>query len=196
MSDIVERLRQEKWRLAAMHCEEAADTIERLRDSIDEQRRTIECLMAGMPEDGTTPVIRRIAALEGEIELLRAELELERRVNATHDEGFDAVVEQNAALRAELAAAQQAQERGRKWTLLLVGEQHGLVGFYGSTFDGSPEYYERVNVYTAPPARQPLTEPLDVCTDPDNCKRCKAPQWEKHKYVHAGLQAHGIGRQE
>lgn len=28
---------------------------------------------------------------------------------------------------------------------------------------------------------------LDVCTDPYNCMRCKAPQWEKHKHEHAGL---------
>jgi hypothetical protein len=28
---------------------------------------------------------------------------------------------------------------------------------------------------------------LDVCTDPDNCKRCKAPAWEKHRHEHAGL---------
>lgn len=54
-------------------CEEAADEIEA-------QQRTIECLMAGMPEDGTTPVIRRIAALESEIERLTAENERLRSV--------------------------------------------------------------------------------------------------------------------
>lgn len=31
---------------------------------------------------------------------------------------------------------------------------------------------------------------LDVCTDPDNCKRCKAPQWDKTNHAHAGL---GLG---
>lgn len=30
--------------------------------------------------------------------------------------------------------------------------------------------------------------PLDVCTDPDNCKRCKAAAWEKYRHEHAGLQ--------
>ncbi|MGL4650620.1 MAG: hypothetical protein ACRC1H_14525, partial [Caldilineaceae bacterium] len=50
---------------------EADAEIARLRASIDEQRRTIEALMCGMPEDGTTPVIRRIAALEGRLEVMR-----------------------------------------------------------------------------------------------------------------------------
>jgi hypothetical protein len=45
------------------------------RDTIDDQRRTIESLMDGMPEDGTTPVIRRIAAMESEIEHLRKDAE-------------------------------------------------------------------------------------------------------------------------
>ncbi len=35
--------------------------------------------------------------------------------------------------------------------------------------------------------------PLDVCTDPDNCKRCKAPAWEKHRHEHAGLTARYSG---
>ena len=43
-------------------------------DAIQEQQRTIESLMAGMPDDGTTPVIRRIAALESEIERLKKAL--------------------------------------------------------------------------------------------------------------------------
>jgi hypothetical protein len=34
---------------------------------------------------------------------------------------------------------------------------------------------------------RPQTPPLDVCTDPDNCKRCKAPQWDRHRHEHAGL---------
>jgi len=49
--------------------------IERLRDLLDEQQRTIASLMVGMPEDGTTPVIRRIAGLEAEIERLRKDAE-------------------------------------------------------------------------------------------------------------------------
>lgn len=39
---------------------------------------------------------------------------------------------------------------------------------------------------------RPQTGPLDVCTDPDNCTRCKAPQWDKHNHEHAGL---GLGAQ-
>lgn len=33
----------------------------------------------------------------------------------------------------------------------------------------------------------PQTTPLDVCTDPDNCKRCKAPKRDKHMHEHAGI---------
>lgn len=32
-----------------------------------------------------------------------------------------------------------------------------------------------------------MDSPLDVCTDPDNCKRCKAPQWDRHRHQHAGI---------
>lgn len=40
------------------------------------------------------------------------------------------------------------------------------------------------------PAAQPAPQaPLDVCTDPDNCRRCKAAQWDKHKFEHAGIAA-------
>ena len=27
----------------------------------------------------------------------------------------------------------------------------------------------------------------DWCTDPDNCQRCKAPEWDQHKHRHAGI---------
>lgn len=37
---------------------------------IQEQRRTIGVLMCGMPEDGTTPVIRRIAAMTARVKVL------------------------------------------------------------------------------------------------------------------------------
>ena len=40
-------------------------------EMLAEQRRTIFALMVGMPDDGTTPVIRRIAALDEEREQLR-----------------------------------------------------------------------------------------------------------------------------
>lgn len=38
-------------------------------------------------------------------------------------------------------------------------------------------------------AQEPLKPPrtLDVCTDSDNCQRCKAPTYEKYKYSHAGI---------
>ena len=52
----------------------AIPMVQKAADTIEEQQRTIACLMVGMPEDGTTPVIRRIAALEGEIERLKTAL--------------------------------------------------------------------------------------------------------------------------
>lgn len=32
----------------------------------------------------------------------------------------------------------------------------------------------------------------DWCTDPDNCARCKAPQWDQHRHSHAGIPLSGI----
>ena len=34
--------------------------------------------------------------------------------------------------------------------------------------------------------------PLDVCTEHDNCQRCKAPALEKHRQEHAGLGPNAI----
>jgi hypothetical protein len=31
----------------------------------------------------------------------------------------------------------------------------------------------------------------DWCTDPDNCSRCKAPQWDQHNHSHAGIPLSG-----
>jgi hypothetical protein len=50
-------------------------------------------------------------------------------------------------------AAQPAQEPVA-WTLLLVGEHHGVIGKAGEQFLGHPKHYERVDVYTAPPQRE------------------------------------------
>ena len=58
----------------------------------------------------------------------------------------------------EALAEQPAQQGQVAWTLLLTGENQGLVGKAGEKFVGAPEYYERVDVYTSPPAqRKPLT---------------------------------------
>lgn len=53
--------------------EQVADELRRLHALLVEQQATISTLMCGMPEDGTTPVIRRIAALEAERDALRAD---------------------------------------------------------------------------------------------------------------------------
>ena len=45
------------------------------------------------------------------------------------------------------------QQEPVAWTLLLVGEHNGIVGKAGNTFEGHPEHYRRVDVYTAPQQR-------------------------------------------
>lgn len=47
-----------------------------------------------------------------------------------------------------------AQQGSAAWTLLLTGENQGLVGKAGEKFVGHPEHYERVDVYTFPPVQQ------------------------------------------
>ena len=34
----------------------------------------------------------------------------------------------------------------RKWTVLMIGENNGLLGAHGDTFQGSPEHYDRIDV--------------------------------------------------
>ena len=96
MTDIVERLRaMSRYEHDDLSIgDEAADEITALREQNAAQKRMIENHWGDIARD------------RAEIERLREELDLELRVNATHDEGFDAVVEQNTALR---AAAQQAR---------------------------------------------------------------------------------------
>ena len=64
--------------------------------------------------------------------------------------------------RAELDAIKQARaapvQEPVAWTLLLTGEHNGLVGKAGEKFVGAPEYYERVDVYTSPPAQRTWVE--------------------------------------
>ena len=51
-------------------------------------------------------------------------------------------------------AEQPAQQKSVAWTLLLVGAHNGLVGKAGNKFVGHPGHYERVDVYTSPPAQR------------------------------------------
>lgn len=58
-------------KISGAHADEIADELDARQATIDEQFRTIQAMMVGMPEDGTTPVIRRIAALEADLEQAR-----------------------------------------------------------------------------------------------------------------------------
>ena len=62
----------QRWHLADDHWTMVGAHAQQLRVTIEEQRLTIAALMVGTPDDGTTPVIRRIAALEADRDMLRA----------------------------------------------------------------------------------------------------------------------------
>jgi hypothetical protein len=70
---------------------------------------------------------------------------------ALYDKG---IADANALL---MQPEPEAWMRPNKWTLLLVGDNHGLVGKFGCRFVGHPEHYVRVDVYAAAP--QPVQEP-------------------------------------
>ena len=85
------------------------------------------------------------------------------------DEGMDAIAAIKEALAQEKAlqalhsenerlglykeAYAQPEQEPVAWTLLLTGEHNGLIGKVGEKFIGAPDYYQRVNVYTALPQR-------------------------------------------
>jgi hypothetical protein len=60
-------------------CSKAGCVAARQRDMIASQRSTIEALMVGAPDDTTTPVIRKIAALEAELEACKVDAERYRK---------------------------------------------------------------------------------------------------------------------
>ena len=55
-----------------------------------------------------------------------------------------------------------AQQEPVAWTLLLVGEHHGIIGKAGDAFASAPEHYRRVDVYTSPPAQRTWVGLTDV----------------------------------
>jgi len=72
-------------------------------------------------------------------------------------------------------SAEEVMDMMARWVARLYGVKvtvkvEGPTGESNTMIDGRP---------------QPVT--ADICTDPDNCKRCKAPPWDKHKHEHAGL---------
>ena len=66
------------------------------------------------------------------------------------------------------------------WTLLLVGEHHGVIGKAGEQFLGHPKHYERVDVYTAPPKRKWVGLEKSDMPDGEN------PMFD-HEYFIAGM---------
>lgn len=75
------------------------------------------------------------------------------------------------------------------WTLLLVGEHHGIIGKAGDAFASAPEHYRRVDVYTTPPQRKPLTE-LEAETLFDNC----GGKWNGDHWVIKDADLHDFAR--
>jgi len=66
------------------------------------------------------------------------------------------------------------------WTLLLIGEHHGVIGKAGEQFLGHPKHYERVDVYTAPPKRPWIGLEKSDMPDGEN------PMFD-HEYFIAGM---------
>ena len=79
------------------------------------------------------------------------------------------VIDKSAAKRIATALGwtpQRTEQEPVAWTLLLTGEHTGMVGMAGEQFVGAPNYYQRVNVYTASPQRKPLSdEEIKKCWD-------------------------------
>ena len=94
------------------------------------------------------------SAMKLALEALEIEDSACRYIKDTTPDHIDKAI---TALQEALAAP--VQQEPVAWTLLLVGAHNGLVGKAGDKFVGHPEHYERVDVYTSPPAqRKPLTD--------------------------------------
>ena len=76
---------------------------------------------------------------------LKEALAKEKTLQALHSE--------NERLGLYKDAYAQPEQEPVAWTLLLTGEHNGLIGKAGEKFIGAPDYYQRVNVYTALPQR-------------------------------------------
>ena len=122
------------------------------------------------------------------------------------DEGMDAITAIEKALAKEKAlqalhsenerlglykdAYAQPEQELVAWTLLLTGEHNGLIGKAGEKFIGAPDYYQRVNVYTALPQRTwvGLTdEEIDGCdwgqSERDYARTIEAKLKQKNGYA-------------
>jgi hypothetical protein len=84
----------------------------------------------------------------------------------------------------------QPEQEPVAWTLLLTGEHNGLIGKAGEKFIGAPDYYQRVNVYTALPQRTwvGLTdEEIDGCdwgqSERDYARTIEAKLKQKNGYT-------------
>lgn len=83
----------------------------------------------------------------------------------------------------------QPEQEPVAWTLLLVGEHHGIIGKAGDAFASAPAHYRRVDVYTNPPQRKPLTE-LEAETLFDNC----GGKWNGDHWVIKDADLHDFAR--
>lgn len=102
---------------------------------------------------------------------------IEDYAKAVHDgdDSLCAVLKQT--IKASLAAAPQVPAVPDGYALVKVKDDEHRKRLIAESMD-------------LPAASQPAPQaPLDVCTDPYNCKRCDAPQWDKHKFEHAGIAA-------
>lgn len=88
----------------------------------------------------------------------------------------------------------QAEPVGvEKFTALMVGENHGLIGPFGSDFKGSPEHYQRITVYTHPAqpvqpavAQEPVAKLKQWYDENQNlCRQFEMlkPEWEGEAFA-------------
>ena len=76
----------------------------------------------------------------------------------------------NTAITILKQALEQPELEPVAWTLLLVGENTGIIGKAGETFESHPKYYKRVDVYTSPLKHEPPCKTGSQCTT--KCMEC------------------------
>ena len=114
-------------------------------------------------ENGDVPTPENAGKNLDAITAIKEALAKEKALQALHDE--------NERLGLYKDAYAQPEQEPVAWTLLLTGEHNGLIGKAGEKFIGAPDYYQRVNVYTALPQRteQEPVAVVDVHEFYDNC---------------------------
>ena len=133
---------------------------------------------------GTSMTPQQLKAMKMALEALELLTDTEQTFDALDygDNAITALEEVLAehAMREVQRLGQEIEQEPVAWTLLLIGEHHGLVGKAGDKFVGHPEHYERVDVYPTPPKRTwvNLTDEdrNDCLVEADPCECLATPE--------------------